>query len=89
MVTLANWTEFIAVLDGYISEKGTIIASLRKEPKIYRIVLPVNSILEGKSNLQNLVGRKIGILKTDSGFVIKEAKSNENIPEMIMEDDQK
>jgi len=74
-VNLDIWDEGIWMFRNYILKDKNIILELSSEPKRYRLSISLNSLMK-EVDFDDLLGRKISILRTPLGYAIKRVTSS-------------
>ncbi len=69
-VRLGPWEEVVGIVDSIETheERGVIRILLIKR---VGVEIPLNELMEGGGSLEQLKGRKISILRTDSGYIAR------------------
>jgi len=78
-IFLRTWEEIVGLFNNYEVKDDHIELTLLSSPKLFRVNLPINTIEE--TNFKDLIGRRVSILRTVQGFILKKGDTSSPISE--------
>ena len=75
---LRQWQEVVGTVDGVEAFKESVVINISLIRRI-SLEIPTNELNECDVSLEQLVGRRISILRTDEGYVLNSNSQSDDI----------